>query len=83
LFTVDRREPFTQEPVGAPIEVAQLAIAARWWYVVYNQARWGKLGEGRSESERIASDVKQRLAAPRAKRALGAALKQGGTYAGR
>jgi hypothetical protein len=29
LFTVDRREPVTQEPVGAPLEVAQLAIAQR------------------------------------------------------
>jgi hypothetical protein len=28
LFTVDRREPFTQEPVGAPDRGAQLAIAA-------------------------------------------------------
>jgi hypothetical protein len=38
LFAVDRREPLTQEPVGAPLEVAQLAIAAKWCYVVYNQA---------------------------------------------
>ena len=38
LFSVDRREPFTKEPVGAPIRCAQLAIAAKWCYVVYNQA---------------------------------------------
>jgi hypothetical protein len=30
LFAVDRRQSITQEPVGASIEVAQLAIAARW-----------------------------------------------------
>jgi hypothetical protein len=39
LFTVDRREPFTQEPVGAPDRGAQLAIAtngAMW--CINNQA---------------------------------------------
>jgi hypothetical protein len=42
--------------------------------------KWQKGGK---EGGATDAQTQQRLAAPRAKRALGAALKQGGTYAGR
>jgi hypothetical protein len=34
LFTANRRQSITKEPIRAPIEVPQLAIAARWCYLL-------------------------------------------------
>jgi hypothetical protein len=52
MFAVERRhgrEPLTKEPVGAPLEATQLAIAAKWCCAAYNRASYksgGRAGQG-------------------------------------
>jgi hypothetical protein len=62
LFTVDRRDPFTQEPVGAPDRGAQLAIAANgaMWCITRQPALEGSTratGDAREPTRRGGSRI--------------------------